>query len=63
MTLWLIRFILFTLQMNPYELARIVRDVVNYQQNEISTYKIIVTIETIVIILLSCEIAGRHLLG
>ena len=51
------------MEMSPYELAKIIRDFVNYQQNEIDTYKIILFIETIMIILLSCELAWRHLLG
>ena len=55
----IIDFISFlkSMDMSPYELAKIIRDVVNYQQNEIDTYKIVVIIETILIVLLSCELA------
>ena len=51
------------MDINQYELAKIIADVVKYQQNEVDTYKIIVCIETVIIILLSCELAWRHLLG
>ena len=51
------------MDINQFELAKIISDVVRYQQNEIDTYKIVVIIETIIIILLACELAWRHLLG
>jgi hypothetical protein len=43
--------------MKPYDLCKLLAEVINYQQNEISTYQIIVTIETLVIIFLSIELA------
>jgi hypothetical protein len=43
--------------MSPYDLVKLLAEVINYQQNEISTYQIIVTIETLVIIFLSIELA------
>lgn len=39
----------------PYELAKIISDVLKYQQNELDTYKIIVTILLIVIAVLLCQ--------
>jgi len=49
--------------MTLYDLVKIIHEIITYQQNEIGTYKIIVLIETLVIIFLSCELAGRQLLG
>ena len=43
--------------MDKYDLFKIIAEFINYQQNEISTYQIIVTIETLVIIFLSIELA------
>lgn len=51
------------MKIKDYDVAKIISDMLNYQQNEIDTYKIIVLIETILVILLSCELAWRHLLG
>ena len=58
-------FILFTIPMkiNQYDIAKIISDVYNHQQNEIDTYKLIILMETVLVILLSCELAWRHLLG
>jgi hypothetical protein len=39
----------------PYELAKIISDVVRYQQNELDTYKIIVVILCLVIWVLLCQ--------
>ena len=39
----------------PYELAKIISDVIRYQQNEIWTYKAIVVILCIVILILLCQ--------
>jgi hypothetical protein len=47
------------MKIREYDIAKIIVDVYNYQRNEIDTYKIIVTIETIVIIFLSMELVGR----
>lgn len=41
----------------PYELAKIISDVVRYQQDELDTYKIIVVVLCIVIWLLLCQCA------
>lgn len=51
------------MKIKEYDIAKIIVDVYKYQREEISTYKIIVLIETILIILLSSELAWRHLLG
>ena len=47
----------FSLPMKPYELIRLISDFITYQQREKETYQIIVTIETLVIIFLSVELA------
>ena len=68
-TAWVIWLLLYLLSRNgemkikEYDIAKIIVDVYNYQRNEIDTYKIIILIETILVILLSCELAWRHLLG
>ena len=51
------------MKIKEYDIAKVIVDVYNYQRNEIDTYKIIILIETILVILLSCELAWRHLLG
>lgn len=51
------------MKIKEYDIAKIIVDVYNYQRNEIDTYKIIILIETILVILLSCELAWRHLFG
>ena len=43
--------------MSPYDIAKLLADMLHYQQNEICTYQIIVLIETLVIIFLSIELA------
>jgi hypothetical protein len=45
------------MKIKEYDIAKIIVDVYNYQRNEIDTYKIIILIETILVILLSCELA------
>ena len=47
------------MKIKEYDLIKIIADFINYQKNEIDTYKIIVTIETVVIIFLSMELVGR----
>ena len=47
------------MKIKDYDLAKVLSEIYNYQQNEIDTYKIIVAIETIVIIFLSMELVGR----
>lgn len=49
--------------MKPYDLIRLISDFIHYQQNEISTYQIVITIETIVIIFLSIELTKCELLS
>lgn len=39
----------------PYELAKIISEVLRYQQAELDTYKIIITVLLIVIAVLICE--------
>ena len=39
----------------PYELAKIISEVMRYQQAELDTYKIIVSVLVFVIIVLACE--------
>lgn len=51
------------MKIKEYDIAKIIVDVYNYQRNEIDTYKIIILIETILVILLACELAWRHLFG
>ena len=51
------------MKIKEYDIAKIISDVYNHQQNEIDTYKLIILMETILVILLSCELAWRHLLG
>ena len=41
----------------PYELAKIISEVMRYQQAEIDTYKIIISVLVFVIIILACECA------
>jgi hypothetical protein len=45
------------MKIKEYDIAKIIVDVYNYQRNEIDTYKIIILVETILVILLSCELA------
>ena len=45
--------------MNPYDLVKIVADVIRDQQNEIDTYKIVVSFQFIVIALLLCLLASH----
>lgn len=47
----------FSFPMKPYDLIRLLSDFITYQQREKETYQIIVTIETLVIIFLSIELA------
>jgi hypothetical protein len=47
------------MKIKEYDIAKVIVDVYNYQRNEIDTYRIIILIETIVIIFLSMELAGR----
>ena len=51
------------MKIKEYDIAKVIVDVYSDQRNEIDTYKIIILIETILVILLSCELAWRHLLG
>lgn len=44
-------------EITPYELAKIISEVLKYQQAELDTYKIIVSILVFVIIVLACECA------
>ena len=44
----------------PYELAKIISDIVRYQQNEIDTCKLIITVLIFIIIILSCECVRCH---
>ena len=46
----------------PYELAKIITEIVRYQQNEIDTYKLIMSVMVIVIIILGCECAKLSVL-
>ena len=45
------------MKINQYDIAKIISDVYNHQQNEIDTYKLIILMETVLVILLSCELA------
>jgi hypothetical protein len=51
------------MKIKDYDLAKVLSEIYNYQQNEIDTYKLIILMETILVILLSCELAWRHLFG
>lgn len=44
--------------MNEYDIAKIIADIIKYQQNDIDTYRIIVLIETLVIIFLTIELVN-----